>query len=125
MRCLRLLRAGAAAEAEAECAALFRATGNAAAGEAAARAEYDLGRDLEVVAWPQHLHGAAAARAWSLAAAAHQRRGDREAARAAHLEALRLHRAQGDSGEAAKTLYRLFYGAWRETDYLSALRFAQ
>jgi tetratricopeptide (TPR) repeat protein len=111
--------------AAAECLAAFEATGDPAAGSAAARAYHAQGHSEEVLRLRERLRGTAAeAEVQTLAGDMELRRGDRKRAKADYERALDLAPSSDGRRSTAAAAYGLFYLAWEEMDYRRALRLA-
>ena len=124
-RCQELSKAGRHDEAAAVCLADFDATGDPAAGSAAAMAFYAQGRQDEVLNLVERLRGTAAeGEALALAGEMELRRGNRERARTAYERALQLAQAAGDRRGTVLAADGLFRMAWEDTEPRRALTFA-
>jgi tetratricopeptide (TPR) repeat protein len=124
-RCQELVAVKSYKEAAAVCLAAFEATGDPAAGEAAARAHYSEGHKDEVLKLLERLRGTPAeGKVLILAGDMEREPADRERAKARYERALKLAQAAGDHRDTAQAAYRLFYKAWEETDNRRAVRFA-
>jgi len=112
-------------EAAAVCLAAFEATGDPAAGSAAARAQKARGQDDEVLKLLGRLRGTTAeGEVLALAGDVERKRGNRERARADYERALRLAQEAGNPRETARAADALFYMAWEDTDARNALKYA-
>ncbi len=124
-QCQELVKARRYEEAAAVCLAAFEATGDPAAGSAAARAHHAQGHSEEVLKLRERLRGTAAeAEVQTLAGDMELWRGNRKRAKADYERALKLAPSSEGRRSTAAAAYGLFYLAWEEIDYRRALRFA-
>lgn len=123
--CRELLAAEEHAAAARSCEELFATSGSPEAGLAAARAHSALGHGDQVLLWLDRLRGTPQEGAsLRLAARVHHQRQELDKALAAFERAADLLRAAGDSAEAAKSLYGLFYIHWDAGRFRPALTYA-
>lgn len=128
--CRQLIEVEAYQAAMDNCKETFDQTKSSQAGLLAARAARALGRDDEVLDWPQRLAKTSnstleIAAAWRLAAGVHEKRGEQELEQQALLESLSHFLRAAAHSEASQVSYTLFYRAWERSDYRSALEMAQ
>lgn len=123
--CADLLDAKSYDEAVNVCAAIFDETGNADAAAGAARANFALGKADDVRVWHERLlKTPKAGIGWALLGRLHYQQGEAGEAVAAFENALPHLQLDKDHGEAARTLYFLFYITWDQGRYREALAYS-
>ncbi|MFN7962399.1 MAG: CHAT domain-containing protein [Thermoanaerobaculia bacterium] len=122
--CRELLAAGRYAEAAPLCERLYRRSGEAELGLAAARARLALGEEGAALALARELPPAEEIAVLALEAEVHRRHGEADQALEALVRRRGLLEARGDAAGLADNAYRVFYLSWERSDYRRALESA-